>query len=64
MADERTKPYTVDELARDARVTETYIRRLLRHGKLTGSKFGDVWMIPVDEGRRWLSSRRARWEKF
>lgn len=64
MSDERTAPYTTVELAQTAGVTDAYIRYLLLRGKLTGEKRGRDWFIPVEEGRRWLASRRERWEKF
>jgi len=64
MSDERTKPYTVTELAIAAGVSDSYVRRLLREGKFTGEIYGKTWLIPADVGRAWLQSRRARWEKF
>lgn len=61
---ERTKPYSTQELAREANVSDAYIRRLLIDGKLAGQKLGPVWMISVEEGRRFLTQKRARWEKY
>lgn len=61
---ERTKPYTVTELANEAGVSVAYVRRLVSEGKIAGHRLGPLWMIPADVGRAWLASRRARWEKF
>ena len=61
---ERTRPYTTVELAKEAGVNDSYIRQLLIAGKIDGHKLGTVWLISAEEGRRWLASRRERWEKF
>lgn len=63
MADEtRTKPYTVEELSEAGRVSDAYIRRLLRDGRITGQKFGGVWMVSAESGRAWLNERRRKTE--
>jgi len=61
---ERTKPYTVTELAKEAGLSVAYVRRLVSDGKLAGELYGKTWLIPADAGRAWLASRRSRWEKF
>lgn len=64
MSNERTKPYTVTELAEAAGVSDSYIRRLVRDGRIAGELYGKTWLVPADVGRAWLASRRERWEKF
>ena len=64
MSDERAQPYTTTELASAAGVTDAYIRKLCKAGKLAGDKVGRDWLIPADVGREWLRQRRERWEKF
>lgn len=61
---DRTMPYTTGELAKEAGVSDAYIRQLLLSGKLAGTKSGRDWLIPADVGRAWLQERRARWEKY
>lgn len=61
---ERTVPYTTTELAKEAGVSDAYLRRLLIAGKLAGEKRGRDWLIPAEEVKRWLAQRRARWEKY
>lgn len=61
---ERTKPYSAQELAHEAGVSDAYIRRLLIDGKLAGQKLGPIWMISAEEGRRFLTQKKARWQKY
>jgi len=53
------EPWTVEDLTRAAGTKQrTYIRRLCRLGKFKGArKFGNTWMIPYEEGKRWLEQR-------
>ncbi len=49
---------TVTELARKAKVSEQYIRQVLREGKIAGAhKLGDTWVIPRPAAERWLAQR-------
>ena len=60
----RDRPWDTLELAKEAKVSGTYIRRLLSTGKLQGYKIGNSWAIPAEVGQRWLDERRAKWGKF
>ena len=65
MSDEqRTQPYTTAELAAAARVSDRYVRRLVADGKIAGTMYGKTWLIPAEEGERFLREKRSRWEKF
>lgn len=65
MSGERSTPFSTKELAEEAGVTSTYVRKLCQDGKIDGAyKVGRDWLIPADAGRAWLKERRARWEKF
>lgn len=57
MSEER-KHYSVGEAAKEAGVSEAYIRRLLKLGTITGAKIGRwVWAIPKRELERFMESR-------
>lgn len=64
MTGERSAPYTTKELADAVRLSDAHIRRLLIAGEIAGQKVGRDWLVSVDEARRFIQSRRARWEKF
>ena len=64
MDSERTTPYSTTELAEAVKLSDAHIRRLLIAGTIAGVKVGRDWIIPVDEARRFIASRRSRWEKF
>ncbi len=57
-----TTVWTPRTLAEAADVTTSYIRLLLSTEKLRGKKLGGVWMIPYEEGKRWLDERAAQSE--
>lgn len=59
---ERTVPYTTEELAEAAGVSDVYIRQLLVKGKLCGLQIGIKWLIPAETALSWLCERRLRWE--
>ena len=61
---ERTEPWTTSELAKAAGVDDSWLRRLLIDGRLAGKKYGKTWLIPAEEGERFLREKRSRWEKF
>jgi excisionase family DNA binding protein len=51
--------WTADALAEVAGISGAYIRRLCRQGRLKARKFGWAWLIPYEEGQRWLEERAA-----
>jgi len=52
--------WTATSLAVAAGVANGYVARLCRTGRITAQKFGSVWMITYEEGRRWLDERAAK----
>ena len=60
MTDNERQFYTIPELASEAGISATYIRRLVVSGKLAGTKYGNTWIVPVDAGREWLRQRQAK----
>jgi len=62
MSKERAEPtgelWSVRDLADMAGVTTSYIRRLVRLGKILGHKVGRDWVISRSEARRWLQERK------
>jgi excisionase family DNA binding protein len=60
MTEEQKQPLTAQSLAAQAGCSDAYIRQLLIDGRIAGTKHGDVWSIPAEEARRWLSERRRR----
>ncbi len=58
-SDSLERPFTATSLASAAGVDPSYIARLCRQGKIEATKFGSSWMIPYEEGRRWLERRTA-----
>lgn len=63
MNSERTQDYTTLDLAQAAGVTDRYIRQLVTSGKLTGTKYGNTWVIPAEVGAAWLQERKAKQDK-
>lgn len=59
---EHLQAWTATSLAQAAGVDSSYIARLCRQGKIAAQKFGQAWMIPYAEGRRWLDERTAKSE--
>lgn len=52
---------TSRELAQEAGLTVSYIRRLLRNGIIKGEKPGGRdWLISDDEAKRWLEEKRQK----
>ena len=51
--------WTATSLASAAGVDSSYIARLCRRGKIVAQKFGQAWMIPYEEGQRWLTEHTA-----
>lgn len=49
--------YTTKELAKEAGVTQAYIRQLCIKGEIRADKVGRDWLIPVREAVRWMSQR-------
>ncbi|MBN2390990.1 MAG: hypothetical protein JXR84_09710 [Anaerolineae bacterium] len=43
-------------------MASSYIARLCRRGKIAAQKFGQAWMIPYEEGQRWLEEHAAKSE--
>lgn len=41
--------YTVEEFAREARISTKTVRRWLKDGKIEGKQFGRIWRIPPSE---------------
>ncbi|MGC9396743.1 MAG: hypothetical protein ACP5J4_18005 [Anaerolineae bacterium] len=58
-ATDSEKLWTATSLGAAAGVTGSYVSRLCRQGKIKGQKFGPAWMIPYEEGRRWLDEHAA-----
>jgi excisionase family DNA binding protein len=59
---ERSLPYTSEELAEEAGVSDVYIRQLLVKGKLAGLQIGIHWLIPAEEAILWIEERRRCWK--
>ena len=59
---ERSLPYTSEELAEEAGVSDVYIRQLLVKGKLAGLQIGIHWLIPAEDAITWISERRRCWK--
>jgi len=55
-----SEEWTADTLAQAASVSAVYIRRLCKRGTIKARKFGWAWLIPHEEGRRWLDERAAK----
>ena len=54
--------WTATSLAQAAGIDRSYVSRLCRQGKIVAQKFGQAWMIPYEEGQRWLNERAAESE--
>jgi excisionase family DNA binding protein len=65
MADinQRTKPYTTNELAKVAGVDDSYLWRLLIDGKLSGEKYGKTWLSSAEVAEAWLARYQAKQTK-
>jgi excisionase family DNA binding protein len=55
--DENKQYWTTSELADAASVTQGWIRKLLRAGKVDGFKAGRDWLIEEEEALRYLHER-------
>ncbi len=55
--------WTTNELAEAAGVDTSYLRHMLLDGRLMGRKRGRDWLIPYEEGQRWLERRRNKKKK-
>jgi AraC-like DNA-binding protein len=51
------QPWTASSLAQAAGVASSYVARLCREGEIAAQKFGQAWMIPYEEGMRWMAER-------
>ena len=52
---------TPKELAGRANVSDSYIQRLCRQGRIKATKPGGRdWLIPDDEAERWLKEREEK----
>ena len=51
--------YTARELSKLAGVSDAYIRRLLKTGKIKGQKVGNSWAISKGEVVHYLQSRQG-----
>lgn len=51
--------WSAETLAQAAQVSSSYVRRLCRKGILKCRKFAWAWLIPYEEGRRWLEEHAA-----
>jgi len=49
--------WTVEVLAQKAGISAAYIRRMCRNGVIRARKFGYAWLIPYEDGQRWLEQR-------
>ena len=52
--------YTVQELAQKGGVSDRYIAKLCRQGKLAAEKKGRDWIISKAAGDAWLAGRRKK----
>jgi excisionase family DNA binding protein len=57
---QQEKVWGTSELAREAKVTATYVRQLLVEGRLDGYKLGRDWFVSDEEAQRWLANRRTK----
>ena len=65
MENTKHKQYTPDELAKEAGVSSSYIRKILGRGGLKGSiKHGEgkrgFWEIPAHVALAWLRNRKSK----
>ena len=59
--DDTPRQMTVGELAKQAGVSEQYIRQILAEGKIPGAyKLGHIWAISKAAADRWLEQRRRK----
>ncbi len=47
--------WSAETLSQAAKVSSSYVRRLCRKGILRCRKFAGSWLIPYQEGQRWLT---------
>jgi len=52
--------WTTAGLSEASGLHPTYVRRLLRDGKLRGVKYGRDWVVEDKVARAWLASREAK----
>jgi excisionase family DNA binding protein len=58
---EREKPWNTTELAKEAGLSDAYIRQLIIGGKIPSAyKVGRDWLIPAEEGQAWLDKRNEK----
>lgn len=57
---QQEKIWGTAELAREAKVTASYVRQLLVEGRMDGYKLGRDWFVPDEEAQRWLATRRTK----
>lgn len=48
--------WTTADLAKAAKVSDSYIRQLLRRGEIRGQRARREWIISDSEARRWLET--------
>jgi excisionase family DNA binding protein len=60
----RDRPWDTRELAKEAKVSDAYIRKLIAQGKLNAYKIGQSWAIPHEDAQAWLKQRNERWRLF
>jgi excisionase family DNA binding protein len=60
----RDRPWDTRELAKEAKVSDAYIRKLIAQGKLNAYKIGQSWAIPPEDARMWLEYRESKWNTF
>jgi len=52
--------YGTAELAKAAGVSREWVRLEIVSGNIDAEKIGQTWVIPKDEGDRWLREREAQ----
>jgi len=55
-----TKDWTTKELAKEAGLTQAYVRQDILAGRLQAEKRGRDWFISDKEARRWLAIHPAK----
>jgi excisionase family DNA binding protein len=61
---EQKRPWSSQELANAANVTDRHIRDLCAKGELSDAfKVGRAWLIPHETAERFLTERRQRRKK-
>jgi len=57
------KLWTTAELAKQANVTQRFVRQEITDGRLKAERFGRAWAIRDEEAQRWLSHETGRKRK-